>query len=497
MKRVLLTCLATVAALTTGPALTADAAAPSAAVYDSTVSPLPPNLVSQAFQAQQTSEFGDVLTLAGTDRDLRTGTVTFSTWAKRSEWPTFGTPNGWTWPVTMNVYELADTTGTAPAVGNKIGSVRTGVAVPWRPEDTTGCADGKWAPTDSTPCYSGKAFNATFDLSALDEVPDSVVVSVAFDTSGYGLDPQVQSGPYDSLNVGLRDLTAYPATGVGSDADPDGVFTNADNTALHRVDGWGGYTPTISLTAAAGDCVFTTSGTTMTLAADCTTEESITIPAGYTLDGDGHTITAVDPSGDHFRGAVLTNAGTGTGISIHDVTVTAAGLANACDGGTDRLRGILLDGVGGTISEVTVTGVRQGASGCQEGNAIEARNMAADGKTAAAPAVRVTVADSRVSDYQKNAITFNGGVIATAIGNTVAGDGPVGYIAQNGIQVGFGASGAVSGNTITGNYYTGVDDACGVLLYQAAGVRQSKNSFSGNEKNVCNYGRGGGQGPSA
>ena len=113
MKRVLLTCLATVAAFTVGPALSADAALTHTA-YDATISPLPPNLVSQAFQAQQTSEFGDVLTLAGTSRELRTGTVTFSTWAKHSEWLDYGTPNGWSLPVTLTVYELAATTGTSP-----------------------------------------------------------------------------------------------------------------------------------------------------------------------------------------------------------------------------------------------------------------------------------------------------------------------------------------------------------------------------------------------
>ena len=377
-----------------------------------------------------------------------------------------------------------------------IGSTTTTVAVPWRPEDTTGCPAGKWAPAGSTACYYGKAFNANFDLSALGSVPDTVVVTVAFDTSVYGANPRAVSGPYDSLNVALRDTGTYGPPVVGTDADPDGVFTNANTGTLHREADWTGYTPAFSLTTAGGGCEFTESGTTMTLVEDCTTEETITIPAGHTLDGAGHTITAVDPASDHFRGAVLTNGGTGADVNVTDVTVTASGLSNTCDAGVDKLRGILLDGVGGTISEVTVTGVRQGTSGCQEGNAIEARNFTA-ALTTASPPVRVTVVGSTISGYQKNAITFNGGVVGVATDNTVTGDGQVGYIAQNGIQVGFGASGSVSGNTITGNFYTGVEDACGVLLYQANGVRQSKNSFAGNEKNVCNVGRGGGQGPSA
>ena len=46
---------------------------------------------------------------------------------------------------------------------------------------------------------------------------------------------------------------------------------------------------------AATTCTFTTAGTTMTLDADCTTDATIPIPDGYTLDGAGLTIVANDP----------------------------------------------------------------------------------------------------------------------------------------------------------------------------------------------------------
>ena len=60
--------------------------------------------------------------------------------------------------------------------------------------------------------------------------------------------------------------------------------------------------------ANAQTCNFVTAGTTMTLTNDCTTSSTITIPDGVTLLGNYHTITAVNPSGDQFRGPVLTNA---------------------------------------------------------------------------------------------------------------------------------------------------------------------------------------------
>jgi len=56
-------------------------------------------------------------------------------------------------------------------------------------------------------------------------------------------------------------------------------------------------------------CTFTTVGSTMTLDGDCTTDATILVPNGFTLDGAGYTITAEDPSGSHFLGAVVKNEG--------------------------------------------------------------------------------------------------------------------------------------------------------------------------------------------
>jgi hypothetical protein len=77
--------------------------------------------------------------------------------------------------------------------------------------------------------------------------------------------------------------------------------------------------------------------------------------------------------------------------------------------------------------------------------------------------------------------------------NTVTGLGPIGFIAQNGIQISRGASAVVTGNTVSGNWYTPATvTACGLLFYQADGVKQKSNILSGNQTNLCNAGRGGG-----
>jgi predicted extracellular nuclease len=224
-----------------------------------------------------------------------------------------------------------------------------------------------------------------------------------------------------------------------------------------------------------------------TLAGDCTTSTTITVPNGWTLAGGGHTITAYDPAGGHFRGAVVANAG--SVASVHDVTITGYHLADSCDAGADALRGILLDGASGVLDGNRVIDLRQNGSGCQEGNAIEARNYI-EGRARLSKRgrdVHVAVTGNEVRGYQKTGIAVNGSVLALVYGNTVQGLGKVPYIAQNGVQVAFGGAGVVSHNTITDNYYTGSAraQACGVLLYQDDKAKQQHNTFAGNQRNVC------------
>ena len=105
-----------------------------------------------------------------------------------------------------------------------------------------------------------------------------------------------------------------------------------------------------------------------------------------------------------------------------------------------------------------------------------------------------TISGNSLPSYQKGGITVRGkGASATIQGNNVIGAGMVNYIAQNGIQVSYGASALVSGNAVSGNWYTPKSFvACGILFYDAGGVKQMSNNLFGNETNLCNAGRGGG-----
>lgn len=243
------------------------------------------------------------------------------------------------------------------------------------------------------------------------------------------------------------------------------------------------------LSQATTSCAFTTVGSTMTLDADCTTDATILVPNGFTLDGAGNTITAGDPPSLHFLGAVVKNGG--PFAAVKNLTIDTNSLADVCDGGNNRLRGILFDGASGIIKDNTVLNINQGASGCQEGNGIEVRNAPFD---AGGSDVLVWISGNTVTNYQKTGIVTNGSVAATIVGNVITGVGPVDYIAQNGIQIGYGGTAIVQENQVSGNDYTPKSWlSCGLLMFDADGVRASQNHYANNERNVCVFGRGGGE----
>ena len=217
---------------------------------------------------------------------------------------------------------------------------------------------------------------------------------------------------------------------------------------------------TLSSSPWSSPCVITTTTTTgsptvYALQEDCITDHTIRVPQnayGSVFDGNGHSITGVDPAGGHFLGAVLQGSAGPNNITVTDLGVTVNALSDVCDGGVTRLRGILFDGVGGSITGNEVTHLKQGtSSGCQEGNAIEARN--APFEKGNFPNKAVTITGNTVTDYQKGGVIVNGSVAAIIRNNTAVGAGPVNYIAQNGIQVGFGATATVRTNSSSMNNY--------------------------------------------
>jgi hypothetical protein len=133
-------------------------------------------------------------------------------------------------------------------------------------------------------------------------------------------------------------------------------------------------------------------------------------------------------------------------------------------------------------------------NGSQHGVAVLYTTIDQAGNTTG-PAATGTLSGSTITRYQKNGVVVSGSGAAVVVkGNTVTGAGPVDYIAQNGIEIASGATASVTGNTMSGHFYTpGTVTACGLLFFQAGGVKQNSNTMFANQTNLCNAGRGGGK----
>ena len=209
-------------------------------VYDALPSTLPPNVASLGFEATSTSEFGDSIHLGGTNRSLKTITVTMSDWALFSDYSSdvrySGNSVSWSHPITVNVY--SSHLGVNGVPDTLLATTTQAVTIPWRPVADPTCAGGTaWRASDSN-CYNGYAFNATFDLSSLNVVlPSDVIVGVAYNTADYGAAPIHQAGPYNSLNVGVPSAQSIS---IGSDNNVGNVFWNTSNAGFYADGGAAG-----------------------------------------------------------------------------------------------------------------------------------------------------------------------------------------------------------------------------------------------------------------
>lgn len=218
----------------------------------------------------------------------------------------------------------------------------------------------------------------------------------------------------------------------------------------------------------------------MALDGNCTTDETIGIPNGYTLDGQGYTITAIDPAGGHFLGAIIKNEG--SVAHVQNLNLRALGLQDVCDTGENRLRGILFDRASGSIKNNDIRFINQGLSSCEEGVAIEVRNLAVG--ELRAHIRTVDISENIIYNYQKSGIVVNGVMYANIMSNKISSSNSnVFFIAANAIQMGFGAQGNINDNIIEGNQWDVISSpqwsATAILIYEAENIKIRGNSFSG------------------
>jgi len=202
----------------------------------------------------------------------------------------------------------------------------------------------------------------------------------------------------------------------------------------------------------------------------------ICIPTGFVRDGIDLTAAQIGGNVTGILDATECNIGvyynSATG-NVNDANIFGA-----------NYFGVLVNGASVNVGNSSVHAIGEvPLNGAQHGNAIVYLGGASG-----------TISGNTVSHYQKNGITVrDAGTSASVLTNTVTGEGPINYIAQNGIQISFGATALVRGNSVSGNWYTPAGTiACGLLLFEAGGVKQQMNNLFANEVNFCNFGRGGG-----
>jgi hypothetical protein len=265
--RLLAATFATIGAL----AITAGAASAASVVYNNIPSAVPGDLVSQAFEATSTSEFGGQVKFAGVRRHDATATIALSSYACQSGGGATCKTNGnanFMWPITLKVYEV----GPSNTVGARIGSFTHLLKIPYRPSASGGCPETSEGKGWGAGCYLGKLKTFKFKLTGL-KLPETAIVAVAYNTQTYGEHPTGTPGPYNSLNVSVSSSYAYnevtktweftslPVT-VGEDPIPADAYLSstwggaycdggAGGTGSLRLDSgcWTGFQPELNVKA--------------------------------------------------------------------------------------------------------------------------------------------------------------------------------------------------------------------------------------------------------
>ncbi len=239
-------------------------------IYNNIPSPLPGNLDSIAYEANQAEEFGDRVQFAGTSRTLTSVVQGMSSWGCESGFWFDGacvtTPGAtFSHPITLNIYNV----DAGNQVGSLIASVTQTFAIPYRPSaDNINCTGGRWYDASSNTCFNGYANLITFNLTGMGiVVPNQAIYSIAYNTTHYGNPAIGESAPcysesggcgYDALNVLISDEA--PTVGVNP-APTDAYFSTLTATnycdggvggiGIFRLDAgcWFGFKPTVQFNA--------------------------------------------------------------------------------------------------------------------------------------------------------------------------------------------------------------------------------------------------------
>jgi hypothetical protein len=231
---------------------------------------------------------------------------------------------------------------------------------------------------------------------------------------------------------------------------------------------------------AATACVFSDNTTTHSraLTGDCDLSATLDVADGWSIDGNGHTIT-VDGTG--FTGPIIQSAsGTGGGapasMTVGHLNINAVNFGNA----TGNIVGILFDGAKGRVNQVSISGVSQGTLGGQ-GYGVEIANTA--GATFATIDQVKIDNGTTITGYRQAAVHVTDGMRFTVLRSTIGSPDAPSAEGAAGILVDGLAHGAITENHIS------LSDAepasptafrAGVKISESLRVEVKRNVFTGN-----------------
>jgi Ca2+-binding RTX toxin-like protein len=389
----------------------------------------------------------------------------------------------------------------------------------------TGLADGSgnWTITSSTLSEGSHTLTVKQTDLAGNISNASASLNVVIDTDAdLNDDLSLVVGGGDGPNV-ANAMVSFVVSGLDDDANGQVIFTDGSNyTDPVTVSENGTYTADLSTltgaitstlqitdiagnsTSVTGNDVYTTiqaaviaaqEGDTILISSGTYAEQVLVSGKNVTLVGHGDDTVIKAPAGTIAYQAVgagnraslitVTNA---SDVTLQNVKIDGEGRGNELAAGASDFHGIAFINAGGSVEDVTLTGIRMPldgnghVSGVQQGRPIYANNVDGTART-------LTVSDNTVSDFQKNGVDLRGtNLTVTVTGNEITGEGATPTNAQNGIVI-FGPTGEVSGNTVSevGYVLTGSNSpasSSGILNYTSSNVTIDDNTLNGPTETV-------------
>ncbi len=267
----------------------------SEVVYNDCPNPLALSYLSYSFHGQSLTALGNYIQLGATARKIESCDTILVTWAKASDWPALAAANpaGYYHPITLFIYEVKSTNDLVFRT-----EATQSVLVPWKPIIN---------PDGSPNNNNGFAFQANIPFPSGIILPERVLVMVSYNTQAAGFSPTGSDGPYNSLNVALKNT--YNIAPVGADVNADLVLQIRNGIWYYPSSGWTATSaPMVRLNASSEE--------TITLPTNAATWRATARVSNADYDGTANAILTIQPAVATVTLDHLTQVADGTPKSV-------------------------------------------------------------------------------------------------------------------------------------------------------------------------------------